>query len=119
MRQAQTRSEVESAIKARGADVYAGFLLPYLRPDMSVLDCGCGKATITLGLAEAVPNGRVVGVDLDKDSLLAARYSAVLIGRGNLASSSPTVDSYLFTMQPWMQSFATPCLRHWTILRML
>ncbi len=85
VRQAQTRSEVESAIKARGADVYAGFLLPYLRPDMSVLDCGCGKATITLGLAEAVPNGRVVGVDLDKDSLLAARYSAVLIGRGNLA----------------------------------
>lgn len=85
VRQAQTRSEVESAIKARGADVYAGFLLPYLRPDMSVLDCGCGKATITLGLAETVPNGQVVGVDLDMDSLLAARYSAILMGRENLA----------------------------------
>jgi SAM-dependent methyltransferase len=85
VRQAQTRSEVESAIKARGADVYAGFLLPYLRPDMSVLDCGCGKATITLGLAEAVPNGRVVGVDLDTDSLLAACCSAALTGQGNLA----------------------------------
>src|SRR6267143_6251264 len=81
----KTRGEVESAIKARGADVYAGFLLPYLRPDMAVLDCGCGKATITLGLAEAVPDGRVVGVDLDKDSLLAARCSAALIGQGNLA----------------------------------
>ena len=85
MRQAQSRSEVESAINARGADVYAGFLLPYLRPDMAVLDCGCGKATITLGLAEAVPDGRVVGVDLDKDSIWAACYSAALIGRGNLA----------------------------------
>ncbi len=41
--------------------------------------------TITLGLAEAVPDGRVVGVDLDKDGLLAARCSAALIGRGNLA----------------------------------
>jgi SAM-dependent methyltransferase len=51
---------------------------------MSVLLRG-GKATITLGLVEAVPNGRVVGVDLDKDSLLAARCSAVLIGRKNLA----------------------------------
>jgi SAM-dependent methyltransferase len=85
VRQARTRSEVESAIKARGADVYAGFLLPYLRPDMAVLDCGCGKATITLGLAEAVPDGRVVGVDLDKDGLLAAHCSAALMGRGNIA----------------------------------
>jgi SAM-dependent methyltransferase len=76
---------VESAIKARGADVYAGFLLPHLRPDMAVLDCGCGRGTITLGLAEAVPDGRVVGVDLDKDSLLVARCSAALMGRGNLA----------------------------------
>jgi SAM-dependent methyltransferase len=84
VRQAQTRSQVESAIKARGADVYAGFLLPYLRPDMAVLDCGCGEATITLGLAEAVPDGRVVGVDLDKDSVLAAHCSAALMGRGNL-----------------------------------
>jgi SAM-dependent methyltransferase len=84
MRQAQTRSEAESAIKARGADVYAGFLLPYLRPDMAVLDCGCGEATITLGLAEAVPDGRVVGIDLDKAKLLAARCSAALIERGNL-----------------------------------
>jgi ubiquinone/menaquinone biosynthesis C-methylase UbiE len=85
VRQAQTRSGAESAIKARGADVYAGFLLPYLRPDVAVLDCGCGKATITFGLAEAVPDGLVVGVDLDKDSLLAARCSAALIGWGNLA----------------------------------
>jgi SAM-dependent methyltransferase len=85
VRQAQTQSDVESAIKARSADVYAGFLLPYLRPDVAVLDCGCGKATITLGLAEAVPDGRFVGVDLDKDGLLAARCSAALIGRGNLA----------------------------------
>jgi len=45
----------ESAIKARSAEVYAGFLLPHLRPDMAVLDCGCGEGTITIGLAGAVP----------------------------------------------------------------
>jgi ubiquinone/menaquinone biosynthesis C-methylase UbiE len=81
---APARIDVESAIKARGADVYASFLLPYLRPDMAVLDCGCGKATIALGLAEAVPKGRVVGVDLNKDNLLAACCSASLMGQGNL-----------------------------------
>jgi SAM-dependent methyltransferase len=85
MRHPQTPSEVESAIKARGADVYAGFLLPYLRPDMTVLDCGCGTATITLGVAEAVADGRVVGVDLEPEGLAAARRSAALLGRRNLA----------------------------------
>jgi hypothetical protein len=31
---AQKRRRVEAAMKIRGADVYAGFLLPHLRPDM-------------------------------------------------------------------------------------
>jgi len=82
---AKRRSRIESAIKARGADVYAGFLLPHLRPDMAVLDCGCGEATITIGLAEAVPNGRVVGVDVEMDSFAAARCHAASTGRNNLA----------------------------------
>ena len=65
-------------------EVYAGFLLPYLRPGMAVLDCGCGEATITMGLAEVVPDGRVVAVDLDQDSFAAARCYAEWIGRNNL-----------------------------------
>lgn len=86
MGQAQTRNRIESAIKARSADVYARFLLPHLRPEMAILDCGCGKATIAMGLAEAVPAGWVVGVDLEKDSVATARRDAASIGRrGNLA----------------------------------
>jgi SAM-dependent methyltransferase len=81
----QRRSRIEAAIKTRGADVYASFLLPHLRPDMVVLDCGCGEATIAMGLAEAVPAGRVVGVDLKTDSLAAARRYGASIGRSNLA----------------------------------
>ena len=83
---------MESAIRARGADVYAGFLLPHLRPDMAVLDCGCGRGTITLGLAEAVPDGRVVGVDLDKDSLLAAQLSAARRTPSNRRGGSSTMS---------------------------
>ena len=79
------RSQTKATIDARGADVYAGFLLPHLRPYMVVLDCGCGEATITMGLAEAVPAGRVVGVDLETDNLAAARRYAASIGRANLA----------------------------------
>jgi SAM-dependent methyltransferase len=76
---------VERAIKVRSADVYAGFLLSHLRPDMAVLDCGCGEATITLGVAEAVRAGWVVAVDLKQDSFAAARRHAASTGRRNLA----------------------------------
>ena len=84
-RQHEERLELEAAIKARGADVYAGFLLPHLRRDMAVLDCGCGRATITMGLAAAVPAGRVIGIDLAQDSLTLAHRHAASLGLGNLA----------------------------------
>lgn len=47
----------------RGAESHAGFLLPHLRPDMRILDCGCGPGTIALGLARRLPEGEVVGLD--------------------------------------------------------
>jgi 2-polyprenyl-3-methyl-5-hydroxy-6-metoxy-1,4-benzoquinol methylase len=75
---ARRRSRIESAIAARSAGVYAGFLLSHLRCDMVVLDCGCGKGTIAIGLAEAVPAGRVVCVDLEKDSCATRPVSAIL-----------------------------------------
>ena len=45
----------------RTADRWAAFLLPHLRPDMRLLDIGCGPGSITSGLAAAV--GSTVGVD--------------------------------------------------------
>ncbi|HZM83055.1 MAG TPA: methyltransferase domain-containing protein [Candidatus Limnocylindrales bacterium] len=49
----------------RTAQSQAAFLLPHLRPGMTLLDLGCGPGTITVGLAEAVAPGLTVGVDLD------------------------------------------------------
>ena len=85
LKRARNRRRFESAIQARSAAVYAGFLLPHLRPDMAVLDCGCGEATITIGLAEVVHAGRIVAVDLEEASFAAARCWAASIGRDNLA----------------------------------
>lgn len=48
----------------RSAQSHAAFLLPHLRPGMTVLDLGCGPGTITAGLAETVAPGCAVGVDL-------------------------------------------------------
>ncbi len=48
------------------------FLVPHLRPGMTVLDCGCGPGSITIGLAEIVAPGIVTGVDIEPRQLDAA-----------------------------------------------
>lgn len=50
---------------SRSAKTHAAFFVRELEPSMSLLDVGCGPGSITLGLAEAVHPGRVVGVELD------------------------------------------------------
>ena len=81
----QEKSRIEAAMVARSANTYADFLLPHLQPDMIVLDLGCGQATISIGLSETVPNGRVVGVDIDRYDLAVGRRNAAAMDRGNLA----------------------------------
>lgn len=44
------------------------FLVPHLRTGMDVVDCGCGPGSITVGLAEAVAPGQVIGIDIDANS---------------------------------------------------
>ena len=53
-------------LAGRRAEQAADFLLPYLHAGMRVLDCGCGPGSITLGLAEIVRPGEVVGIDLEE-----------------------------------------------------
>jgi ubiquinone/menaquinone biosynthesis C-methylase UbiE len=59
----------------RSATDSVAFLVPHLRPGMHLLDCGCGPGTITLGLAEIVAPGEVVGVD--RESLQVERARAL------------------------------------------
>jgi ubiquinone/menaquinone biosynthesis C-methylase UbiE len=71
-------------LSRRTAAVAAAFFLPHLRPGMRVLDGGCGPGTITVGLAQAVAPGEVVGIDPLANRLDLARSTADAEGVNNV-----------------------------------
>ncbi|MGE0384955.1 MAG: class I SAM-dependent methyltransferase [Gammaproteobacteria bacterium] len=71
------------AMAVRHAASEAAFLLPHLTPGMSLLDCGCGPGSITLGLARQVAPGQVTGVDIGESHLRVAREEALRQGIAN------------------------------------
>jgi ubiquinone/menaquinone biosynthesis C-methylase UbiE len=68
----------------RTAENSAAYLLPHLRPDMRILDVGCGPGTITVDLATRVPDGEVVGIDASADVLEQGRQAAERSGQDNV-----------------------------------
>ncbi|KAJ5184176.1 hypothetical protein N7492_001792 [Penicillium capsulatum] len=47
----------------RTASNSLAFLLPHIKPDMEILDIGCGPGTITVDLATYVPRGHITGLE--------------------------------------------------------
>lgn len=60
----------------RTAENSAAYLLPHLRPGMTLLDVGCGPGTITADLAARVSPGRVVGLEYAPQILEQAAVTA-------------------------------------------
>lgn len=76
----------------RTAQSHAAFFLPYLKPGMTVLDCGCGPGTITQGFAELVAPGEVVGTEIEESHVAMARENAAQHNLANLRFE--TADIY-------------------------
>lgn len=82
-----THGHHESVLRShtwRTAANSAAYLLPSLKPQMSILDIGCGPGTITADLAELVPEGRVTAVDHAPGILDRARATAAERGLENV-----------------------------------
>ncbi|MFF5128523.1 class I SAM-dependent methyltransferase [Streptomyces syringium] len=94
-----THGHHESVLRShtwRTAANSAAYLLPELRPDMAVLDIGCGPGTITADLAALVPQGGVIGLDAAADVLERARAVARERGLDNVRFTTGDVHALDF-----------------------
>jgi ubiquinone/menaquinone biosynthesis C-methylase UbiE len=96
----------------RTAGEAAAFLLPHLRPDMRLLDVGCGPGSITRGLAEHLSAGKVVGLDLSRDTLEGARRDAAARGLQNLRYEEGSVYELPFPDSSFDVAYAHQVLQH-------
>ena len=96
----------------RTAEEAAAFLLPELRPGMRLLDVGCGPGSITRGLAERVAPGPVVGLDLSRETLAAARDDAAVRGLENLRYEEGSVYELPFPDDSFDVAYAHQVLQH-------
>ena len=94
-----THGHHESVLRShrwRTAENSAGYLLPHLRPGLTLLDVGCGPGTITSDLAELVSPGRVTAVEVTADALALARAEAAERGRTNIDFAVADVHELAF-----------------------
>ena len=69
---------------SRKASQYAVNFLPYLKPGMKLLDCGCGPGSLTIDFAEIVTPGEAVGIDFQPHQIELAHSLAARRKVGNI-----------------------------------
>jgi len=97
---------------SRTAASHAAFFLPYLQPGMSLLDCGSGSGSITVGLAQVVAPGQVTGIDISEVEITRARGSAAVEGIANVHFEVGNVYKLAFPAQSFEAVFAHNVLEH-------
>ncbi|WP_425471216.1 class I SAM-dependent methyltransferase [Xylanimonas allomyrinae] len=100
------------AHRARTTQNSAGFLLPHLRDDMSLLDVGCGPGTVTVDLARVLAGGEVVGVDAAPQVLEAAREHAAAVGYQNVRFEKANAYELPFAADTFDVVYAHQLLQH-------
>jgi ubiquinone/menaquinone biosynthesis C-methylase UbiE len=88
------------------------FLIPHLKPGMSVLDCGCGPGSITADLAGIVVPGEVTGVDIEPRQVEAATRLAAERGVANVKFQQASVYDLPFPAASFDVAVAHFVLEH-------
>ena len=110
-----THGHHESVLRShqrRTAEDSAAYLLPYLKPGLSVLDVGCGPGTITADLAARVTPGPVTAVDQFADVLTTARGEAERRNLSNVSFATADVHKLDFPDDTFDVVHAHQVLQH-------
>ena len=110
-----THGHHESVLRShqrRTAEDSAAYLLPHLKPGLSVLDIGCGPGTITADLAARVAPGPVLALDLFADVLNVARAEAQRRSLSNVSFATADVHKLDFPDDSFDVVHAHQVLQH-------
>jgi ubiquinone/menaquinone biosynthesis C-methylase UbiE len=102
----------EQRLALRTAANEGAFFLPFLRPGMRVLDVGCGFGSITLGLAERIAPGEIVGLDFQPSQIAQAQVLAASRGQRNVRFDVADVYQLPFPDASFDAAFANTVLMH-------
>src|SRR3990167_8600478 len=103
---------VISLFSKRTPETNAAFLLPHLKKGQSLLDCGCGPGSITLGFAQLLFPGQVVGVDIQPIQLEQAKKMAAVKNIGNVSFYQYDVTALPFADHSFDVVYANALLCH-------
>lgn len=96
----------------RTLESHGAFFLPYLTSRLSVLDCGCGPGSITIGIAARTAPGEVVGIDLAQSQVERARTAAGQEGSGPVRFETGDAYSLAFDSGTFDRVFSHALMEH-------
>ena len=96
----------------RTLESHGSFFVPFLEPGFSVLDCGCGPGSITLGISKRVAPAEVVGVDFMQSQIERARAEAARNRANNLRFETADCYSLSFRDAVFDRAFSHALLEH-------
>ena len=98
--------------RSRTVENSAAYLVPHLSAGQSVLDVGCGPATITVGLAELVAPGTVTAVEITAEVLKLAQDEVAARGTANVRFAVTDVHALDFPDDSFDVVHAHQVLQH-------
>ncbi|MER3424168.1 MAG: hypothetical protein C4293_14050 [Nitrospiraceae bacterium] len=96
----------------RTLESHGGFFMPYLETGVSVLDCGCGPGSITLGIAARTAPGEVIGIDFGQSQIDRAAANATREGVRNVRFETANCYSLPFDDAKFDRVFSHALMEH-------
>ncbi|EAU37094.1 conserved hypothetical protein [Aspergillus terreus NIH2624] len=90
----------------------AAYILPHIKPDMKILDIGCGPGSITVDFATRVPQGHVTGVEYTPEPLEQARALAASQHLSNIDFQVADIHSLPFAKDTFDMVHVHQVLQH-------